>query len=344
MVVRAVPYDMVRVEGVLDGGGFSLPRLTLRERRAGHPTMLRWVMQRHVEVILYDREDGGSTGAIWKLLSTTGLGRTALIVNKASVHMGIVTTAEQKDVLEVFRSTSCRSIDPCSLGRVRSCTLLPVATVACICRTFGRSPASMGLLRALAQPIPESWELASQREELAEDDEVDLLLEEALEGQDFEAEDKSFADELTGMQVFQPDQEDEAKMKNAVLERPPSLLVTELSGYITYRTQTFSARRAGGAVVSCTSESDKQSLLRFYGWLHRTNRTPEDAYLYLSLLVRADLGDLVEAYARWLQDDQKLRHSSVANYLNGELMQRQSPRTQLVSSGVYPLSSRPAQV
>ena len=163
MVVRAVPYDMVRVEGVLDGGGFSLPRLTLRERRAGHPTMLRWVMQRHVEVILYDREDGGSTGAIWKLLSMTGLGRTALIVNKASVHMGIVTTAEQKDVLEVFRSTSCRSIDPCSLGRVRSCTLLPVATVACVCRTFGRSPASMALLRALSQPIPESWELAAQR-------------------------------------------------------------------------------------------------------------------------------------------------------------------------------------
>ena len=315
--VRAVPFDSVRVEGVLDGG-FSLPRLTLRERRAGHPTMLHWVMQRHVEVVLYGRTDGGSTGAIWKLLNTTGLGRTSLIANASSVNMGIMKKEEQNEILDLFRQTSHRSIDPCSLGRVRSCTLLPIATVACICRSFGRSPASMALLRALAQPVPESWELSLQREALAEDDEVDLLLEEALEGQDFEAEQRSFADELLDMQVFQPDKEDEAKMKNAVLERPPSLLVTELSGYIAYRTQTFAARRAGGAVVSLTSEGDKQSLLRFYGWLHRANRTPEDAYLYLSLLARPDLGDLVEAYARWLQDDQQLKHSTLANYLNGK--------------------------
>ena len=307
----------MRVEGVLDGG-FSLPRLTLRERRSGHPTTLRWVMQRHVEVILYGRTDGGSTGAVWKLLSVTGLGRTALICNTASRQMGIITSAEQKDVLELFRKTSYRNDDPCSLGRVRSCTLLPIATVACICRSFGRSPASMALLRALSQPVPESWELEEQREAL-EDDEVDLVLEEALESQDFEAEETSFAEELlVDMQGFQLDKEDEAKMRNAVLERPSSLLVSELSGYITYRTQTFAARRAGGAVVSLTSEGDKQSLLRFYGWLHRANRTPDDAYLYLSLLGRADLGDLVESYARWLQDGQQLKHSTLANYLNGE--------------------------
>ena len=268
--------------------------------------------------MLYGREDGGSNGAIWKLLSATGLGRTSLIVNKASVTMGIVTGAEQSEILELFRRTSCRNVDPCSLGRVRGCTLLPIATVACICRTFGRSPASMALLRALSQPVPESWELQEQRETLAGQGEVDLLLEEAVEtGQDFEAEDVSFADELvTNMAVFSPDAGDEEKMSNCVLDRPPSLLVSELSAYITYRTETFAARRTGGAVVSCTSEGDKQSLLRFYGWLNRSNRVPADAYLYLSLLGRPDVGDLVEAYASWMQNDLKLRFSTIANYLN----------------------------
>ena len=122
----------------------------------------------------------------------TGLGRTALIINKASVAMCLVTSSEMTEVLDLFRSTSSRSVDPCSLGRVRSCTLLPIATVACICRSFGRSPASMSLLRALAQAVPESWALEEQRETNAQNNEVDLLLNDAIEtGQDFEAEDRS---------------------------------------------------------------------------------------------------------------------------------------------------------
>ena len=307
---------MVRVEGVLDGG-FSMPRLSLRERRPGHPTMLRWVMQRHVENVLFARSDGGSTGAVWKLLNQTGLGRTSLIVNKSAANQGIVTTKEMEEVLQIFRQTSARSIDPCSLGRVRSCTLLPVATVACICRIFGRSPASVALLRALSQHIPESWESEAEREALAARGEVDLLLEEAIEGQDFEAEDKSFGDELTEMAPFSVTAEDEAKMSNCVLDRPPSLLVSELGAYIAFRTDTFAARRTGGAVVSCTSEGDRQSLLRFYGWLHRSNRLPDDAFLYLSLLARPDVGDLVQDYASWMQQELSLRFSTIANYLNG---------------------------
>ena len=118
------------------------------------------------------------------------------------------------------------------------------------------------------------------------------------------------------MAVFEPSNEDEAKMTNCVLERPSSILLKELDAYIVYRTQTFSARRTGGAVVSCTSEGDKKSLLRFFGWIHRSNRVPDDAFLYLSLLARPDVGTLIEAYARWLQTDQRLLHSTLANYLN----------------------------
>ena len=156
--------------------------------------LLKWCMQRHVENVLYQRLDGGSTGALWKILNETGLSRTSLICNKASVQMGIITQAEMNEVLELFRQTSTRGIDPCSLGRVRSCTLLPIATVACICRCFGRSPASIALLRALAQPVPESWTLQEQQEALADEGEVDLLIDEQLEkAADFEAEDLSFA-------------------------------------------------------------------------------------------------------------------------------------------------------
>jgi hypothetical protein len=86
---------------------------------------------------------------------------------------------------------------------------------------------------------------------------------------------------------------------------------------VTQRTAVFAARRSGGAVASISAEGHAMALLRFYGWLDRTGNVPAGAFLYLSLLRRADLGDLVQKYAEWLQDHQKLRFSSIANYLNG---------------------------
>ena len=107
-------------------------------------------------------------------------------------------------------------------------------------------------------------------------------------------------------------------MSTYIMTPVPSILKSELSEYIKYRTSTFAARRQGGAVQSISAEADKTSLLRFFGYMQRTNRIPADQpLLFLAFLLRADLGDLVQAYASWLQNTQRLKFSSIANYLNG---------------------------
>ena len=297
-------------------GSLSLPRVQLRDRRAaGHP-QLQWVFQRHLETLLYHRSEGGSTGAIWKLLNQTGMGSTALQVNGPAVSMGQVTKAEHDELLRIYRACT-DGLDPSSLGRIRSCTLLPLATAAAIARTFGRSDASTAFLRAFNQPVPQSWELQEQQEEHDARGEVDLLLNEQLQELGFEAEEKSFAEELTEMASFTVDAEDDGKMKQYALTRLPVVLERGLADYVAHRTATFAARRSGGSVVSVSAEADKMSLLRFFGWMQRTQQVPEDARLDLSLLARGDLGSLAQAYVEWLQGTQQLKFSSIANYLNG---------------------------
>ena len=70
----ALQLTTYRVE---DGTGFSMPCITLPNRRAGgaNPRMLMWIYQRHLEIILMHRTDGGSSGAIWSNLC--GIERTA---------------------------------------------------------------------------------------------------------------------------------------------------------------------------------------------------------------------------------------------------------------------------
>jgi hypothetical protein len=134
---------------------------------------------------------------------------------------------------------------------------------------------------------------------------------------DWQAEEKSFAEELTEMANFSADGTDDKKMTAYALSPVPSALQREVDDFILHRTATFAARRQGGAVVSSSAEGDKQSLLRFFGYLFHLGRVPETANLDLSLLGRPDLGDLVEGYAGWLQNTQELRFSSIANYING---------------------------
>ena len=70
--------------------------------------------------------------------------------------------------------------------------------------------------------------------------------------------------------------------------------------------------------MQCISaEADKTHLLRFYGYLERTDRFPVDQALDITVLIRSDLGELVQAYADWLQNTQRCRFTSIANYING---------------------------
>ena len=119
------------------------------------------------------------------------------------------------------------------------------------------------------------------------------------------------------MHPFTADADEEGRMRAYAMTNPPSMLTTEMKHYVAARTTILDGRRTGSAVVSATVEGDTQSVLRFFGYLQRTHRVPDGAYLYPShFFVRHDLGDLVQGYAQWLRDNQHLRWCSIANYLN----------------------------
>ena len=335
--------DRVRVEGI-GVTPFTLVRLKLRDRRQGTKPLLTWCFQRHLECILYSRDDSaGSSGAIWKLLQQTGLGRTSFFVNKSCVTSNQVTPAEFAAIMTVFKH-SLPYAEPSSINRCRGFTLIPIASAAALARTYGRSPSSLALLRSLGQVVPEAWVQQEQQEVNDRAGEVDLVLNEEIESAGFEAEEQSFASELvTNMGTFETCEEDEGKMRNYALSPVPQQLSRELQSFIAYRTSTFQAKRSGAAVVSISAESDTKSLcmqplkpphaacvqrcrtscfglcgrLRFYGWLKRTDRVPEACDLKILLLARADLADFAQDYATFLRETHELRFSSCANYMNG---------------------------
>ena len=297
MAAPAIAVERYRVEY---GEGFTMPVVSLTDRRAAGNRLVRFVFQRHLETVLYGRSEG-SSGPIWKVMNAAGIGSTTMSVNKAAVTTGTITDAEYAALMDAFKSAlPADVVDPSSLGRIRNCTIIPLAAAATVVRTFGRSPASMAWLRALSQPIPQAWELREEHEANAAAGEVDLVLEEKLDDANFEAEETSFAAELMTMPAFSADREDEERLKTYILQRVPPSLKSEVDAY--YRTETFAARRAGGAVQSISAEADQTALLRFFGWMAATNRPVVGDSI--TFMIRDDLGDVAQEYAQWLQATQ----------------------------------------
>jgi hypothetical protein len=302
---QGIQIDILRVAHGTTG--VSMPCVTLIDRRAGGQPLVKFCFQRHLEAVLYGRADG-SSGPIWKLLNATGMGATALQVSKLSVTNSLLTQSEFDQLLATFKQNlTSDMVDPSSLGRIRVCTLLPLATASALARAVGRSPAATAFLTAFSQPVPDSWKMLD--EQVANDaaGEDDLVLNERLDDMNWEAEEMTFAQELTSMPVFQAVADDEQRIGTYTL-RPNMIspvLKRELNAYIFFRTATFAARRQGGAVQSISAEADRTHLLRFFGYLDRLNRIPDGELLLISLLSRADLGDLVTRYSEWLQNTQR---------------------------------------
>ena len=148
MAAPAIAVERFRVE---HAEGFTMPVVSLIDRRAAGNRLVRFVFQRHLETVLYGRSEG-SSGPIWKVMNAAGIGSTTLVVNKAAVTSGTITEAEYTALMDTFKSAlPADVVDPCSLGRIRNCTILPLAAAATVVRTFGRSPASMAWLRTLSQ-------------------------------------------------------------------------------------------------------------------------------------------------------------------------------------------------
>ena len=130
-----------------------MPVVSLTDRRAAGNRLVRFVFQRHLETVLYGRSDG-SSGPIWKVMNAAGIGSTTMTINKAAVTAGTITEVEFKAIMDTFKSAlPADVVDPCSLGRIRNCTIIPLAAAATVVRTFGRSAASMAWLRALSEVV-----------------------------------------------------------------------------------------------------------------------------------------------------------------------------------------------
>ena len=302
----------------VDGGeGLTFPCVTLLNRRGGGaPVLLRWVFQRSLEVLLFRRTDGGSTGAIWKALNNTGLQSTSLLCDRKAVNNDVLLDPELQQIMAAFKaSLQPGQHDPSALGRIRSCTLLPLATAAAVCRQYGRSPASMGFLRCFHQQVPTNWELQEEAEQDAADGFYDPILHDKLDEHGFEAEELTIAQELTQVPEFVDTADDETKLRSYALS-PTASLKRQLAAFVAHRTATFSARRSGGAVQSVSAEANCYGLLRFLGWMQKTNQAPVGATLDIDFLARADLGTKAQQWAQWLQQTQQIRFTSICNYLS----------------------------
>ena len=100
MAAPLIATERFRVE---HGEGFTMPVVSLSDRRAAGNRLVRFVFQRHLETVLYGRSEG-SSGPIWKQMNVAGIGSTTLAVNKASVIAGTITEGEYKELMDVFKS------------------------------------------------------------------------------------------------------------------------------------------------------------------------------------------------------------------------------------------------
>ena len=124
----ALQVDIYRVD---HRDGFSMPRIALANRRAAGAPQLQWICQRHLEILLFNRTDGGSSGAIWKALSQSGLGSTSLCCSKKAVSDGVLLAAEFAHIMAVFKQALPADVcDPSSLGRSARSASAPTHSLA----------------------------------------------------------------------------------------------------------------------------------------------------------------------------------------------------------------------
>ena len=97
-----VVFDTVLVQPEY-GIGLTVPRFTLPDGRSARQPQVTWVPQRYLEMLLFFRTDGGSSGAVNKLLNKVGLGPTAWVINAAAVTNAEISQAHADFVIFTFR-------------------------------------------------------------------------------------------------------------------------------------------------------------------------------------------------------------------------------------------------
>ena len=123
----------------VDGGeGLTFPCVTLLNRRGGGaPVLLRWVFQRTLEILLFRRTDGGSTGAIWKALHNTGLQSTSLLCDRKAVTNGVLEartydSVQRHTTAALWRPAQTRAIAVAYECSAASATLVYFSSPPCV--------------------------------------------------------------------------------------------------------------------------------------------------------------------------------------------------------------------
>ena len=128
----------------------SVPRFTLPNGRSARRVNVTYVPQKYLEMVLFNRTDGGSSGAIYKILGRTGQDKTAWLINKAAVQSNELSQAHADFIMQTFKDLMPSNDDAVLGGRTRNVTLLPLRTAIIVCQTRGRSPSTTAFLRACA--------------------------------------------------------------------------------------------------------------------------------------------------------------------------------------------------
>ena len=317
-------FDSVLVQPA-GGIGVTVPKFTLPDGRHARRPMVTYVPQRFVEIVLFARLDGGSSGAVYKILGKNGLSPTAWTINAAAIHNDEVSQPHADFLISKYKELLCTDADPVMAGRIRNIVLLPIATVAAVCRLRGRSPATTAFLQACApNQLPQSWQLLQQQEEHEKEGEIDPLLDDAAadaEDADADVQLASFAAELQAgtFSTYNPKVTDEqnARAYGLTAAQIPANLRSEATTYIAFKINPLEARRASTAVVEGSAQQDLNSFYRFLGFMKLKGKLPPNVHLSLELLAHPSASTWVSEYTNFMEHERHLAFSSMANYLNG---------------------------
>jgi len=236
------------------------------------------------------------------------------------------TPAQFTAMLRVFNRAK-REIDPlCGPGKHFAC--IPAKVAATLALNRGNRP----LLEALGGQAPECWDRADRIAQNEVNDEVDgrdLLLEEeeALDkelGQD-ELLSNVLAAELASDHGLDADAtaamieaEEAALGRNYAITDPSVALKAQLQDMEKWRTSILQLNRTNSRVMSVTFSSDRQSFLRFLGWIHARPGALE-AGLDMGIFGHEHAVTFVQEYASWCIADRGLSYASLASYLSSIL-------------------------
>ena len=283
----------------------SVAVIDFKDRRSSGDRLVRWCFLNDLENALYN--NGGSNGAVHRLLARESLSLTIFCVKKACIAEGLVTAAELGGIIKIFQE----QLPLESRGRVRMASLIPLPVTAQICKAFGRSQRSTAWLEAFSQPVPRLWEVQREAESNAANLDWDPLLEDEM--QELQEVEVSLSAELKASYVqFQEREADEQVSRSYALERIPPALELALRAYKDYRIAPINRLRSGSACVELTVDSDRSTTLRLLGWLHREHGVAANLK---AVFGAANLGQRVEAFVAFLRE-RECKYSTCANYVS----------------------------